>query len=75
MEITADILLSGWESGGVLEFGFRRGNLGFSRVEISRVTGDQVVVVETAEWGGITGDGVNTHTFQVPVEDLLNAAP
>ena len=76
VEMIIDIFITGWESGGAVVFDIGRGDLGSTRVELSKFVGDAPVIVEAVEWGGSAGtDGRNTFSFQVSTEALLNSAP
>jgi glycoprotein endo-alpha-1,2-mannosidase len=71
VEMTVDILLSGWESGGTLVFEIGRGHLGYTKVELSKFSGSEAVEVKTVTWAGIIPGARNALTVEVPVEDLL----
>ena len=71
VEMIVDILFTGWESGGTVVFEIERGHLGSTQVELSKYVEDEPVIMETFEWGGISGDGRNASTIQIPAEELL----
>jgi hypothetical protein len=73
VEMTVDILLSGWESGGVLIFEIGRDQLGYTKVELSEFSGSESAVVKTVTWAGIKTGARHAPTVKVPVEELLPA--
>jgi hypothetical protein len=75
VEMILDILFTGWESWGTLVFEIERGNIGSTQVEFYEVLEDEPVLLETLEWGGISGDGRNALSFQIPVEALFGEMP
>jgi glycoprotein endo-alpha-1,2-mannosidase len=75
VELTVDILLTGWESGGTLVFEIGRGNLGWTKVDLFNVSGPEPVAVKTFTWAGINPGPRNALTVKIPVDDLLQAGP
>jgi glycoprotein endo-alpha-1,2-mannosidase len=75
VEMTMDILLVGWESGGSLVFEIGRGHLGYTKVELSKFSGSEAVIVKTVTWAGINPGARNALTVTVPVDELLPVHP
>jgi len=75
VEISTDILFTGWESGGTLVFMIERGHLGSTQVEFSKYVDGEPVVVKTYAWGGISGDERNSFSIEIPTEELFGATP
>ena len=73
VEMTVDILLTGWETGGTLVFEIERGHLGYTKVELSIFSGSESVVVKTFTWAGINPGPRNALAVKVPADDLLEA--
>ena len=71
LEINADMQFTGWESGGTVVFGIARGHLGYTLVEISRIVDGEFVIVETFQWGGISGNADNSISIQIPADELF----
>ncbi len=75
VEMIADILFTGWETGGTMVFRIERGHLGSTQVEFSRYVDGKPVVVKTLAWGGISGDEQNSFSIEIPAEELFGATP
>jgi hypothetical protein len=75
VEIVADILVSGWESGGTLVFEIERGHLGWTMVELSSYVDGAPVLAETFTWGGIAAGERNAATFNVSADALFGSIP
>ena len=75
VEIVADILLSGWESGGMLVFEIERGHLGATQVEFSKFVDDTPVIIDTFRWAGIASDERNAFIIQIPADVLFDTSP
>jgi len=75
VEMVVDIMFTGWESPGTIEFEIDRGNLGVTRVELFRLVDGEPVTVQTLEWGGITGAGRNARAFQISADTLFGLMP
>ncbi len=71
VEMTVDMLFSAREGGGAVTFKIERGDIGATQVEISKDVGGEWVVIQTASWDGITGDGANAHTVEIAAEALF----
>lgn len=69
MVVEAGIKARGGGDPGI--FKIERGNLGSAHLEFSRQAGEKWVVIETIDWGEITGDGTNAHTFELSARDLF----
>ena len=75
VEIVADVLVSGWESGGTLVFEIERGHLGWTQVELLQLVEGEPVLVETFAWGGITSGERNAATFPISADVLFGPEP
>jgi glycosidase len=80
VEMVAETIFSSWESGKTVVFEIKRGDIGFTDVEFSRYVGDEWVVIKTVNWGGITGDGTNQFSINIPAvqffgETFITSAP
>ena len=73
VEMIVDILLTGWESEGMLVFEIERGHLGSTQAELCKYSAVEPVVVETFVWDGIRSGERNAITVQIPAEALLNS--
>jgi|GEM_PF-374251 glycosidase len=52
-----------------------RGDIGMTRVDISRYLSDEWVVIKSFLWDGIKGDGLNSFSVKFPSEELLSQNP
>jgi hypothetical protein len=74
VEINVDILFAGLDQGRALVFEIERGDIGTTKVEFYEYLEDESVLLETFEWDGLSGDGRNAVTVQIPPEVFINAA-
>jgi glycosidase len=52
-----------------------RGDIGMTRVDISRYLSDEWVVIKSFIWEGIKGDGLNSFSVKFPSEEFLSKDP
>jgi hypothetical protein len=65
IEMIADLFLEGFtQSSFMVTIG--RGNLGATNVETYVVRGSDSNIVKTLQWSGLTGDGQNLKSFEIP---------
>lgn len=75
VEMTFDILFTGWESGETVVFNIERGHLGSTQVELFKYVGSELSLAKTLVWSGINADERNGCTFQVPSDVLFPPIP
>jgi len=71
VEMIVEVLLSAQEMRGPVVFKIERGDIGSTQVEFSRYVDEEWLVIRTISWGGITGDGINAYSIEIPVEELF----
>ena len=71
VEVVFDIDLFALDPDGRLVFGIERGHLGSTRIELWSLAGNEPVLVDTFQWGGIASDERNTLVVEVPAASLL----
>ena len=52
-----------------------RGDIGMTRVDISRYINDEWVVIKSFMWDGIKGDGLNSFSVKFPSEEFFSEEP
>ncbi len=75
IEMIVDIQLTDLQSGGAVVFEITRGNIGMTWVEFCRFSDGEPVLIDSVRWGGITGDGRNTRSFEIQADALFAGAP
>jgi hypothetical protein len=75
VEMIVEVLLSAPDSAGPVVFRIERGDIGSTRVEISRVVEQEWVVIKAFNWSEITGDGKNSHSIEISIENLFGEIP
>jgi hypothetical protein len=75
VELILDILFTGLDPDGLLEFALERGHIGSTRVEIYNYLGAEPILVKVFTWGGINPGDRNALTVQLPAADLLDSTP
>jgi hypothetical protein len=72
VEMVVDLYPAGF-AGSTFTITIGRGDIGGTNVEVYAVSDSDLNVVETFEWSGITGDGQNLTSFEIP--SVLFGAP
>ena len=73
VEMIADLFPTGFtESTFIITIG--RGNIGATHVEVYALSGSDSNLVKTLQWSGLTGDGQNLKSFEIP-SSLFGTSP
>jgi hypothetical protein len=71
VEMTVDLQLVSLEGGEPLEFLIERGRIGWTEVELMRLSDGDYELVETLHWSGQSPDDRNTGIFDISSERLI----